>query len=349
MFYELAERALALEREGKRVIRLNIGGTNLPTPKCAVEAAAKCMRSGKSGYGSSAGLFELREKIAQREECEVENVVVGAGAKPLLFALFSVLGKPGGKVAMPSPHWPAYELAARQLGMKPMMLKTKLEDSWAFDAMEMKKCDVAVICNPLNPASTVYNEALVQEAIGECAKSKTHLILDEAYKGLSFKAIPKYDTIRVRSFSKEFCMEGWRLGYVVAEKEIAKKIISFNQITTTCVPEFVQRAGIACLENEKGILKENRGVWKKRLFVAQQALGKAGFEFAKPQAGIYIFATHRGIEDADLFAMRLLGEGVAVASGSDFGGYKKFIRICPNQKIEMLKEAFRKVSAALCG
>ena len=117
-------------------------------------------------------------------------------------------------------------------------------------------------------------------------------------------------------------MEGWRLGYAIAPKDIVKKIVKFNQITTTCVAPFVQMAGLSCLENEEEIIRQNRNLWKARLEVAEKALTKNGFKFAKPQSGIYVFATRADITDSGEFALSCLEKGVAVSPGGGFGNYK---------------------------
>lgn len=343
MFYELSERIFGLEKNGKRIISLNIGDTNLPTPECAVDAAVKSIKTKKSGYGPAAGLAELRERIAEREGCGMDEVVVGPGSKHLIYALMCIIGK-GGSLVFPSPHWPAYGLAARQLGIRTNVVRTKMENKWQFAELPLSNAKMAIICNPLNPTSTVYPEKDVRDAINDADRKNVPVILDEAYKGLSFRKIPNYDAIRVRSFSKEFNMEGWRLGYAIVPKKIAKKLIAYNQITATCVPEFVQRAGMACLENEKTILSKNRRIWKNRLETAARALTKAGFRFVKPESGIYVFATHDSISDCGRYASRLLGRrGVAVAPGSDFGDYKKFVRICPSQPEKVLEYAIGKM------
>lgn len=347
MFYELAEKALALEKNGKQIIRLNIGDTGLPTPQCAIDAAMRSMRNGKSGYGSSAGMQELRERIAERENCSVSEVVIGPGSKHLIYALMSVIGH-GSKnrnIVFPSPHWPMYELGCRQIGLNPITVKTTMEGGWQFDSLPFDDAAMAIICNPLNPTSTVYSEKSMQDTLAQALTKDIPAIIDEAYKGLAFKSIPKYEhAIRVRSFSKEFNMEGWRLGYAIAPKDVAKKLVAFGQITSTCVPEFIQRAGMACLENEKEILEKNKSIWKKRLSVVQNALKKAGFDFIEPQSGIYVFATHKSIKNADRLALKLLEKGVVVSSGDYFGDYSDFIRICPNQDETVLKQAMELVS-----
>ena len=342
-FYELMEEVFRLEKSGKKIIRLDIGDTNLPTPSCATAAAIKMLHEKKSSYGPAAGLPELREMIAEREECKIENVVVGPGSKHLIYALMSVIGKRG-RVVFPSPHWPAYELAARQLGLRAVAARTSLENNWQFESLPLQGATIAIICNPLNPTSTVYPSSLIWDTIEEAGKKKVHVVLDEAYKGLSFKHIPKYDAIRIRSFSKEFNMEGWRLGYVVAPVAVAKRIVAFNHITATCTPAFVQQAGIACLNNEKEILSHNKKIWKNRMLVAKKLLKAAGFRFAIPQSGIYVFVTHDSIGDASEYALKLLNRGVAVAPGNGFGDYKSFVRICLNQPKDILVKGIKKMA-----
>ncbi len=347
MFYDFAEKVLALENSGKKIIRLNVGDTNLPTPNCAVDATTTFLKNSKSGYCSSAGIVELRRKIAEREGCEIDNVVVGSGSKHLIYALLSILCKPGDEISFPSPHWAAYELISKQLGLRANLFKTTLEDSWQIKNFSDAKARAIIICNPLNPTSTIYSEKSISALIESARKEGAHVIIDEAYKGLAFKQIPTYDAIRVRSFSKEFSMEGWRLGYLVAPKEIAQKVIAFNQISTTCVPEFIQHAGIACLENEKEILEKNKAIWKRRLAIVRNSLKKAGFDFAEPQSGIYVFATHKSIKNADDFSLKLLEKGVAVSSGNYFGDYPNFIRICPNQSEVLLEQAMDEIADAV--
>lgn len=342
MFYELAEKIIEIERSGRKVVKLNIGDTNLPAPEVAVEAARKALES-PTGYGSSAGMRELRELAAGREGCAVENIVVGPGSKHLIYGLVSVLAKKGGKIAVPGPSWPMYHLACKSLGLEFESVKTEMGGNWQFEAMP--KADIAVICNPNNPTSTIYGKAKVEEAIEDARRRKSYAILDEAYRDLAFDPVPKFDCIRVRSFSKEFSMENWRLGYAVVPKEVANKLVAYNQITATCVAPFVQAAGAACLENEKAILAENRRIWKARMDAAAPALRHAGFKFADPQSAMYIFATHDGISDAGKFAMKLLEAGVAVAPGADFGE-KKFFRIACNQEPSVLKEAIGKMGEA---
>lgn len=343
IFYKLAEKSIQLRKAGKSIIALNIGEGNLPVHDSVKEALINSLKSEQYGYVSAGGIPELREAIAKREKCSADNVIVGPGSKHLLFGLISILGNKNRKVFIPSPHYPAYELICRHIGLTPNFIKTTMEKRWTFDKINFENAGIMILCNPLNPTSTVYPEELLRKTLSEAKEKHIYVIIDEAYKGLSFKEIPQYPAILLKSFSKEFNMGGWRLGYVIAPEDIIKKLIDFNLITTTCVPEFIQRAGIVCIEKEKEIIATNREVWRKRLQIAEKSLKDAGFGFITPDAGIYIFTTHEKITDADTFALDLLDSGVAVAPGSSFGGYDNFIRICLNQPEDILFHAIEKI------
>lgn len=352
MFYALVERAFALEKQGKRLIKLHIGETNLATPPCAAEAAAKALARGHSDYGPAAGIPLLRERLARREGCAPENVVVGPGSKHLIFALMSVLGRPGAKVAVPMPGYPAYRLIARQLGMEPVDLHTTLETGWQFDPAALSGALLATVSNPVNPTSTIYPAALLERAAEQMRANGGWLILDEAYRGLAFEPMASLQhpaALRVRSFSKEFNMEGWRLGYAVVPKEIAQELIRFNQISATCVPDFVQEAGAACLEQEAAILERHRAIWLERSLAAQSALAARGFSFARPAGAMYVFPTHPALKDSGALALELLERGVAVAPGSGFGQYPGFVRICVNQDAAVLEQAIAELHRAAAG
>ncbi|MGC4113221.1 MAG: pyridoxal phosphate-dependent aminotransferase [Myxococcales bacterium] len=343
-FYRMVE---AIEAGGKPILRLHIGETRLPPPPEAVEAASAALRSGKPGYGSAWGALALREAIARREGCAVEQVVVGPGSKHLLYALLSVLADRGAKVAVPSPAWPAYELMARQLGLELQSLPSTLEDAWRFDPATVESAALVLLCNPLNPTSTVYPPSLVEAVETRTRAAGATLILDEAYRGLAFEEVPTCAAaIRVRSFSKEFSLEGWRLGYAVAPAPVAEKLAAFNQLSITCVPQLVQAAGLACLQAEERILCEARAIWRMRAGVATTALREAGFQFVEPQSGMYVFAAHPEAPDDQAFAERLLKAGVAVAAGSAFRA-PGFVRICTNCESHEFQEAVRRMRGVL--
>jgi aspartate aminotransferase len=273
-------------------------------------------------------------------------VVVGPGSKHLLYALLSALGSPGAKVAIATPHYPAYELAATRLGMRPVRVPTSMETSWRLDPSAIGEAKILLLCNPSNPTSTVLPPADVRRILEQARQRGTVAILDEAYRGLAFEEVPLYsDAIRVRSFSKEFNMEG----YAVAPQDVVAKVVSVIQATTTCVPDFVQEAGAACLDREESLLTEHRRIWRERSRAAQEALRQAGFRFSEPGAAMYLFATHPRLTDSGAFALKLLERGIAVAPGTGFGDFPSFIRLCVNQEATVLRQAVAEMAALLQG
>lgn len=340
MFYELVQKAYDLESQGKRIIRMSIGDTNLPTPQKVVDAAVKSLQSQKAGYVASGGINPLKEAIAKREGCSPENVVVGPGSKLLITSIIYLFTKPGDKVVFPSPFWPAYRLMCQRFEREPVIVKGDEKRNWEFDELPLDDAGLVILCNPSNPTSAIYSEAVVNRVLKRAKEKNVPVLLDEAYKGIAFEEIPKYDaTFRVRSFSKEFNMEGWRLGYAVGPEDMISRVEKFNRLTITCVPNFIQQAGVTCLSNEKEILDVNRSTWVKRRQIAERILKKAGFRFNKPKSGIYVFATHDKISDSGKFALDLLEKGVAISPGACHGDHNNYVRITLNQEEKLITEA----------
>src|SRR3989337_2427904 len=130
MLYEINEKALKLQSEGKKIIRLNIGDPDLETPPEIIEAAYDAMKRGKTKYSSSYGETKLRKKLADIHEVSVDNVVITSGSKWGIFATMYLMVKSGGNVIIPTPYWTAYDLIAKSLGAQTKLLKTELDDNW---------------------------------------------------------------------------------------------------------------------------------------------------------------------------------------------------------------------------
>ena len=118
MLYEINEKALKLESEGKRIIRLNLGDPDMATPPEIVEASYASMKAGKTKYSSSYGELRLRQKIAEVHGVKAENVTITPGSKWAIFVTMFLMLKGGGNVIIPTPYWTAYELIAKSLGAK---------------------------------------------------------------------------------------------------------------------------------------------------------------------------------------------------------------------------------------
>jgi len=356
MLYEINEKALKLESEGKKIIRLNIGDPDLETPTEIIEAAYDAMKRGKTKYSSSYGETKLREKLAEIHGVSVDNVVVTSGSKWGIFATMYLMLKSGGNVIIPTPYWTAYDLIAKSLGAQTKLLKTELDDNWRIDLEALEKLidretRMIILNNPNNPTSKAI-DAEVLDGIVQIANDKGVTILsDEVYGTISFvktKSILDYGGNHILSngFSKTFTMTGWRIGYIIANKELIDRITRLNQITINNVPVFIQEAALKALELQKQLTINIKKEYQERANTASKILSEAKLEFTKPDAPFYVFPKRRGL-DSERFALDLLDKGVAIAPGTAFGDYREHFRISLTVPRKEMIKGLNKICEAL--
>jgi len=355
MLYEINEKALKLESQGKKIIKLNIGDPDLATPPEIIEAAYDAMKRGKTKYSSAYGETSLREKLANVHNVYAGNVVITLGAKWGVFSTMYLLLKDGGNVVIPTPYWTAYGLIAKTLGAETRFVKTELDSNWKIDLETLESLidrdtRMIILSNPSNPTSSIIDEKVL-DGIVRIANDKGITILsDEVYADISFvktKRILEYggDHILVTGFSKTFTMTGWRIGYVIANTELVEKLAKLNQITLTNVPVFIQEAALKALELQSELTGEIKREYYERAKLACDILSKAKLEFSQPSAPFYIFPKRRGL-DSERFALNLLDDGVAVAPGTSFGDYREHFRISLTAPRDDLNTALNKICEA---
>jgi aspartate aminotransferase len=358
MLYEINEKALRLESEGKKIIRLNLGDPDLATPPEIVEAAYASMKAGKTKYSSSYGETQLRSKIANLHGVKTENVVITPGSKWGIFATMYLMMKSGGNVIIPTPYWTAYDLIAKTIGAKTRLLRTEMENDWKVELAKLeaiidKDTRMIILNNPNNPTSKVI-DAKTLDGIVEIANKKGVTILsDEVYSTIAFtktKSILEYDGeckhILSSGFSKTFTMTGFRIGYIVANKPLIDNITKLNQITINNVPVFIQDAASRALDIQQELSRKIKEEYQERAKIASETLAKAGLQFTKPDAPFYVFPKRKGL-DSEKFTLDLLDKGVAVAPGTSFGDYREHFRISLTAPREEIKKALDIISGAL--
>ncbi|MGQ9551016.1 MAG: pyridoxal phosphate-dependent aminotransferase [Candidatus Bathycorpusculaceae bacterium] len=356
MLYEINEKAIKLENEGKKIIKLNIGDPDLETPQEIVEAAYEAMKEGKTKYASSLGEKSLREELASIHGVSEDEVVITPGSKWGIFSVMYSLLKDGGNVVIPTPYWTAYELTAKSLKAETRFLKTELGSDWKIEperleALVDQKTRAMILNNPNNPTSKVVDEETLNELVQIADDRKISIIADEVYADISFvgtKSILDYggDHIMIKSFSKAFTMTGWRIGYVIAKKELAEKIMKLNQITFTNVPVFIQEAALKALELRQEIVGKIKAEYKRRADMACEVLSRTKMEFSKPDAPFYLFPKYAGL-DSERFAFDLLDKGVAVAPGTAFGDYREHFRISLTAPLDEIEVGLKKICEAM--
>ncbi|MDH5636507.1 MAG: pyridoxal phosphate-dependent aminotransferase [Candidatus Bathyarchaeota archaeon] len=356
MLYEISEKAIQLVNEGKKMIKFNMGDPDQPTPNEIVEAALEAMKQGKTKYASSVGEKGLREELASIHNVSAGNVMITAGSKWAIFSLMFLLLKKGGNVIIPTPHWTSYELIAKSFGAEMRFLRTDIDSGWKIDVEKLgnlidQKTRLIVLNNPNNPTSKVIDEKVLEEIVQIANNKGVTILSDEVYSDISFvktKSILDFDDkhVLVKSFSKTFAMTGWRIGYIIVEKELVEKMMKLNQITLTNVPVFIQIAALKALELRKEIVDKIREDYRRRADLTCKILSKTKMKFSRPDAPFYVFPKYDNL-DSESFALNLLDDGVAIAPGTTFGDYREYFRIAltvPDEEIEL---GLKKICEAL--
>ena len=357
MLYEINEKALKLESQGKKIIKLNLGDPDLETPNEIIEAAYDAMKRGKTKYSSSYGELPLREKLAKIHGVSADNIVITPGSKWGVFSTMYLLLKGCGNVIIPTPYWTAYDLIAKTVGVETRLLKTELEDSWRIDVDKLEKLidsntRMIILNNPNNPTSKVMDDEVLDGVVELANKKGVTILSDEVYGTIAFtktKSILDYgenNHIVTTGFSKTFTMTGWRIGYVIAKKELVDRITKLNQITVNNVPVFIQEAALKALELQKQLSTKIKNEYQERARLASKQLKAAGLEFTEPQAPFYVFPRKRGL-DSERFTLELLDKGVAVAPGTAFGDYREHFRISLTAPREEIGTALDRICEAL--
>ena len=358
MLYEINEKALKLESQGKKIIKLNLGDPDLATPNEIIEAACDSMKRGKTKYSSSYGELPLREKLAKIHGVSPDNIVITPGSKWGVFSTMYLLLKGNGNVIIPTPYWTAYDLIAKSLGAETKLLKTELEDDWRIDLDKLEKLidsktRMIILNNPNNPTSKIMDNDVLDGVVEIADKKGVTIFSDEVYGTIAFtktKSILEYgernNHILTTGFSKTFTMTGWRIGYIVASKELVDKITKLNQITINNVPVFIQEAALKALELQKQLATRIKNEYQERAKMASKQLKASGLEFTEPQAPFYVFPRKRGL-DSESFTLELLDKGVAVAPGTAFGDYREHFRISLTAPREQISTALDKICEAL--
>jgi aspartate/methionine/tyrosine aminotransferase len=361
---EVLERAKELEAGGRDIVYLCVGEPDFPTPAAACEAAIRAIREGETKYTHSLGLPELREAIAahyaRRYGVAVDpgRIIVSSGTSPLMLLLFSALLDEGDEIILSDPCYACYPNFIRFPGGKPCFLRTREEDGFQPRPEEVRKAITprtrgVFINSPSNPAGSVLPSAWMKEL----ASLPVPLISDEVYHGLTYEGEERSalefdpDAFVIGGFSKTFAMTGWRLGYLVVPKAGVRVLQSLHQNFMISASHFVQRAGIAALEDGGRDVEIMRAAYDGRRRHIVERLRALGLGVRRmPQGAFYVLADARHIlPDSLKLAMEILeATGVAVTPGIDFGkGAEGYLRFSYANSTENIDKALDRIGEYL--
>lgn len=364
---QLFETVQNMEKEGRELVRLDIGEPRFNTPAAALREAQRCLgESPQIFYGSSAGLPELADAIAARlndqykADLRRSNVLIVPGGRFGIFAAIQTTVSSFERVVICQPAWPAYESFATMLGARVCPVSTGLENRWDVDLASLEEAlklrpKLLILNSPNNPTGKVLSAKMFRELTELAAQYSTTVLSDEVYASYCSSRVPSVlehadcESIHINSFSKEFGMTGWRVAYVVADEQKIMKMRSLLQRTITNVPEFVQRAAFAALTDQSGEAQSSRQEIARRVEMACELLKKAGLEFCAPDGGFYVFPRIAPESvDAGKFAEHLLhNHGVSVVPGTIFGRYSNFMRLSITETEPAVRTGIERIVKAM--
>lgn len=372
---EIAE--IAMQMDG--VLRLYFGESNLPTPEFIKQAAVRAMQDGFTFYTENAGLPSLRRAIAAQYRTlqgvtldpMSEIVVTASGVQALNLAIRCVLD-PGDEALVLTPSWPngpssmmMANATVRQIP-QPLCGERYRVDFDALEAAVTPRTRLLLYTSPSNPLGWVASAEEQQGLLDFARRHNLWLLADEVYDRLYYagarlgEPVPSIlrmatrdDAVMVvHSFSKSYCMTGWRLGWLVSRKDLVAKATQLNEFVVSHAPSFTQKAGeIALAEGEEELARMLARLKENRDLCIDALQGVAGVTVPKPDGAFYLFPRIDGLKDSFGFCRRLLEESrVGIAPGVAFGaGGEGSIRICYAADRSILEPAMERLTKWLRG
>jgi aspartate aminotransferase len=355
-------KARAVEARGRKVIHLEVGEPDFPTPEHIVEAGIRALREGHTRYCAPAGTPALREAICDHlvergVVAKPEHVLVAPGAKPILFYGFLATLSPGDEALIPDPGFPIYASMTRFCGATPIPVPPRLEEGRALDIDALERAitprtRLIVFNSPSNPTGAIVPAGDLRRLAALAERHDLWVMTDEIYHRIrytkeapSIAALPGMldRTIVADGFSKSYAMTGWRLGWGLFPKALAPHAIRLMINSNTCTAPFVQEAGVAALRGPQDVVDAMVAQFHKRRDAIVSRLTKIpGVRCHAPAGAFYAFPDVRALPiSAATFADRLLEEeAVALVDGEGFGaGGAGHLRLSFASSLENLEDA----------
>ena len=364
-----------LAAEMPECISLGVGEPDFKTPWAVREAGIESLEHGRTRYTSNAGLKELRAEISRYLERRMNlrydpmrQILVTVGGSEAIDMCIRTLVKPGDEVIIPEPCFVCYEPITTLSGGVPVHVACRQEDEFRLRAETLKaaitpKTKLVIMPFPNNPTGAVMEREDL-EAVAEVLRGTDIMVLsDEIYAELNYGLRPHVSiatlpgmaerTITLNSFSKNFLMTGWRVGFIIAPREIVDAIGYANGAMIYTAPSVSQRAAIRALSLREEIRETYITRYKNRVFYATERINTIPYMTLVPPMGtFYLFPGIKktGLSSAKFAKTALEKAHVLVSPGGVFGKTGEgHVRIACTAKTEQLKEAFDRLSALKFG
>jgi len=371
MVMDVMAAAARLEAQGRTIVHMEVGQPAAGAPESSIAAVRAALDDGPHGYTAALGIASLRRRIAQAYaqwhaiDVDPERVVVTTGASAGFMLAFLALFEASDRVAVAAPGYPPYRHILSALGCEPVLIQANAATRWALSGdmllaqHRLRPLKGVVVGSPANPTGTMMTATALGDLIRSAEDAGIAVISDEIYHGLDYAFAAKSavslssNTIVINSFSKYFCMTGWRVGWMIVPPPLLRTMERLQQNLAISVPTLSQIAAQAAFEGRDELEKIKHGYEENRRILLD-GLPRAGLDSFLPVDGaFYLYVdTSRFSDDSFDFAKRLLEQaGVAATPGVDFDPIhgRNYLRLCYAGSHEDMREAVKRIGAWLKG
>ena len=366
MVMDVMAAAARIEAAGGHVIHMEVGQPAASAPKTAILAAQAALDSGRIDYTSALGTPGLRDRIARhyRESygfaVDSGRIVITTGSSAAFILAFLAMFEPGDRVAVTVPGYPPYRHILTALGCEPVLIETSSETRHALTGEALlaahRKAPLkgVLVASPANPTGTMMSRDALSGLIAAAESAGIRFISDEIYHGLdyAFPAVTSAElsanAIVINSFSKYFCMTGWRVGWMVVPEPLVRPIERLQQNLSISVPTLSQVAAEAAFDGSAEMEEVKRGYLENRRILID-GLPRAGLtKFLPADGAFYLYADVSDFtSDSFKFASEMLEKAhVAATPGVDFDPIhgRQFIRFSYARSAAEMREAVERIS-----
>jgi aspartate/methionine/tyrosine aminotransferase len=366
MVMDVMAAAARIEAAGCHVIHMEVGQPAASAPKTAILAAQTALSSGRIDYTSALGTPSLRERIARHYRdsygfaVDPGRIVVTTGSSAAFILAFLALFEPGDRVAVTVPGYPPYRHILTALGCEPVLIETSSETRHALtgeallSAHRKTPLKGVLVASPANPTGTMMSREALSGLMSAAEAAGIRFISDEIYHGLdyAFPAVTAAElsanALVINSFSKYFCMTGWRAGWMVVPEPLVRPIERLQQNLSISVPTLSQIAAEAAFDGTAEMEEIKRGYLENRRILIE-GLPRAGLtKFLPADGAFYLYADVSDFtSDSFKFAGEMLEKAhVAATPGVDFDPVhgRQFIRFSYARSAREMREAVERIA-----
>ena len=368
--FNIFKKANEMERSGRKIYHFELGDSDYESHPHIRQATKEALDQDDTHYVEHVGILELRKAIAEHTEEYLGfspdlNQIVVIPANAIIDFAIRCVADPGDEVIFSDPGFPTYIAVANYIGVRQVGVPIKEEDAFHLDPGEIAKrttdnTRLLIINSPHNPTGAILSKEEI-EAIYKVAKEKDIFILsDEIYSRVIYGKTHhspgihdrcKERTIILNGFSKGYSMPGWRLGYAIGPEKVIEKIGMLFQTIYTCVPPFIQRAGIAALRGNQQVIEERIKKFKTLRDLLVKRLNEIpGVSCSVPDGTYYVFPNIRntGMSSAEFADFILERTGVTLVPGTCFGKHGEgYVRLSFTKRPEIIDAACKEMKDAI--